>query len=166
MQNLHKDNAKFTMCAWVYTPSLGTNIGYFGDRGSFTAGNQGIAFAKRNDDKLIGAVSVGTTNVMILGHTVLMTVGWSFVAWGVDEPVGANGAFLQLNGTAEQYSSTYTTPPSTNATFTMQIGARGNADAITPSGGRMAAMCVWEGTKLTTQNTIDIFNLTRARFGV
>lgn len=169
MQNIHKDNAKFTMIGWVTTVA-GAAHGICGTRGA-VAGNTGYVIFKQasGGNNLIFTVSNAGTSVLTLTMTaaLLDTAGpWYFVAVSVDEAVGANGAITQINSTQELFTSTYVSPASGNASFTHEIAARGNGDTPWGNTERMGMIAMWEGVALTAANLNAIFNATRGRYGI
>jgi len=164
MNNLHKNNALFTLAAWVYTvePAFQT---FAGQRGA-AAGNTGVSFGISTTQLQFFVLNAGTVVASIVADLVAGTNAWNFFAVSVDEAAGAGGALLQKDNSVEAVTSTYTSPSAGNASFTMQIGARGNGDAPIKSGNRMAMFTAWEGRALTAGEIQAFFNATRGRFGV
>jgi hypothetical protein len=166
MQNLHKDNAVFTIVAWVYianfnsdqpiwsTVRLASNIGsrlYIND-----TGNQPTWYVSNGTDD-VALFSAGT-NTFTAGR-------WNFVGLSLTEATGADGALWNVNGTAATDTSTYTSPSASSAGNTATLGHNSSA-LFFESGTRLAQIAMWEGTALTAQNLADIFTVTRGRFGV
>lgn len=164
MNNLHKNNAIFSFCAWIYCPSSAAwAITGTGD------GSNSIGFLWiQNTSAMQIFCGDGTApfildiNLNTLPFPSLNT--WTFVGMALNE--GSATGFGQQNGTQESFTSTYSTPSASNASFTMRIGSLGNGVSPVPSGSRMASIAAWEGTALTTTDMMNIYNATRSRFGV
>lgn len=165
MNNLHKDNAKFTLLAWVYVPN--------------TAGNQGIS-GTNNAGSVEGyqwyfdsteAVhfDVLKTSALVLSATVLAsqpTATWLCLAISIDEAVGANGGNNFVNGVSSLFTSTYTSPGVANAAYTMEIAAFGNGGQPPGNTARLGMFAAWEGVALTQSQLTALYMATRGRFGV
>ena len=164
MDALHKDNAVFTICMWVYLGAGGAATGLFGTRGSTTTGN-GMLFALTAADVLQFMVGNGTAEPLTIVSTAVVPIGeWAFVAIGLNEATGANGADLVINGTAESKTSTYSSPASGTAAFNLEIGALGNGVSRMPAGSRIAMVVAWGGTRLTAAEINSIYLATKERF--
>lgn len=163
MHNLHKDNAALTAFFWAYgagTDSLcgtngnvNTNIGMF-LRAATGTGN--IQFQVTNG----GAGAALSKTTAALGYTASQ---WNFVGITYDEAAGAGT--INCNGTTEAVSGGYTTPSAANATFTMELGARGNAQSLFAAGGRMGGLAMFDAA-LSAAQLMSIFNETRGRYGI
>jgi len=165
MQNLHKNNAVFTIIAFG---TLGTGIsdicGTLGDSGStgmFFCNFGNLWFRVENAgaqviDKQTSAVAAGTKGM---------------IALSVDESVGSGGGFFYLNGNYKQvggsntFDSTYSSPSAGAATRTLQIGAQGNGVNPMPADAEIVAYAIWS-TALSKVNLDSIFALMRVRLGV
>jgi hypothetical protein len=163
MNNMHKNNAKFTITSWF---RFGT------DGGQGLCGNLDVS----GGNTLGWECNIGTLE--LFGFTVYNGAGsggmdmyttddvsigsWLFGAITVDEAAGTG--YVQINGTQESRTTTYTLPSSSNSTTTMRIGDNGVAKLS--NGSRMASISIWEGVSLSAQNLMDIYNLTRVKFGI
>lgn len=167
MNNLHKNNATFTIAMWFRLASLpGSSQGLAG------------AYAATSPPTDIGwEVNVGSAS--LFGFTAysggavarsVFTTGavsaaqWLFGVISVDEAAGTG--FVQVNSTQEAKTTTYTSPSASNANATMRIGDGGDGAAPIASGGRIASTAVWEGISITTAQALTLFEATRAKFGV
>lgn len=164
MQNIHKDNAKYTILAWVL-PVFGSNHVVLGNNGGAVGSGVGFHFGFQSDDKLFMRVANGGAGA--LGGT--STIGgnngaWNFIGVSVDE--GVTTGTYQINGTQQSFTSTYTSPSAGSASFTTEVGARGNGSTPMPNGSRIAMEAVWEGVTLSTTQMTSVFTATRARFGI
>ncbi|WP_189556901.1 hypothetical protein, partial [Mesorhizobium sp. M4B.F.Ca.ET.089.01.1.1] len=166
MNNLHKDNAKWTLAAWVWYAAAGS-AGFLGTNNN-SASSIGSSTGMSSGGKLFTSVTNGSgTNAMQnISATSIPTGSWAFLASSVDEAVGAGGHILGINSTFETFASTFTSPSASNAAFTMQIGARGNGAVPVPNTSRIACVAMWEGRALTQAELLSLFNATRGRFGV
>jgi len=169
MNNLHKDNAIFAVVAWLYAVAV-------------TAGQEGTIFGTPDhavdegaklylDENEIPTLAVWSPSGNALTATSGSAVGlnaWHFIAVSLDEAVGANGGLLVVDGVTTTFTSTYTTPSSGAAAYTMEIGAGGNGTAtgILPSGSRIGMFAAWEGVALTQTQLNALYMSTRGRFGV
>lgn len=165
MQNIHKDNAKYTMLAWLYAVTGSNNI-VLGNNGG-TSGN-GIGFhfgtPSTNNVTMRAANGVGSEALNKNSVATVNNGAWNFIAASVDEGTGF-GAF-QCNATKETFTSTYNTPSAGSASYTTEVGARGNANSPMPNGGRISCVAAWEGVTLTQAQIDSIFEATRRSFGV
>jgi hypothetical protein len=163
MQNIHKDNAKFTLLTWWMPGDFSATQGLFGTRGN---GNPaGFIVNVLTGATVQFVVSQGSGNALSVTSTAAFSAGaWSFLAISVDE--GAAFGLRQINGTQETFASAYTSPSAGSAAQTFQIGARGNAAGPLSDGSRMALACAWEGVALTAAEVADFHDATRERFGV
>lgn len=165
MNNIHKDNAKFTLFAWLYL-SLGTAQAIAGtETGTVEVG---FDWFVTGTSKLYFDITKGSGGTALETQTTLVLSGsiWSLCAVSLDESVGANGMIHYMNGLAELFSSTYTTPSAANATHTMEIGARGNGSIPISNTGRLGMFAAWEGVALTVPQLNALYMGTRGRFGV
>lgn len=170
MDNLHKDNAIASWVAWVYLGGTGTSRSIFGTSGNLTAGN-GFNVYLRSGNTYRCLVQAGG---LVMSADTTATPGtpsgaWTFFCGALNEATGASGCDLGFGTTSvtyETFTSTYTSPASTAAAQTLQIGATGNGNAPLPSGSRMAEIAIWEGTRLTQANMTAIHAATKGRFGL
>lgn len=166
MQNLHKDNALFTILTWWYRASsdsssiIGTNGG---------AANIGTGFHLIHSSGSVFVRCVNATaaalDLQLTGVTVPATT-WAMMALSINEAAGAAGSTWFCNGASETFNATYSSPASGNASQTLQIGARGNNNNPAANGSRCAAFMAWEGRALSLGEIQAVFQATRGRFGV
>jgi hypothetical protein len=165
MHNLHKDNARFTAAMWVQFGAVdGTTHGLFGTRG--TSGNTGQTFYKSSGNILVYAVANAGSGVIIANSSLVPTAGVpAFVALSVDE-ASATGGLFQLNAVHEAFNPTYSAPSSGNASFALEIGARGNGDNPARNLSRFWQVWMWEGRVLSAGELHKLRDATRGRYGV
>lgn len=165
MNNLHKTGAKYSAFAWIY-PVTGANNMVFGTNGntSNTAGSIGVHFGSNSTNVLVWRVANGSGVTALAGDSTLTVTNatWQAVGASGDAAVGAGGLAIMLNGAFQTVSSTITSPSASNASFTMEIAARGNANSPAPSGSRLAMLAVWEGVALSQAQLTSIYNATIA----
>lgn len=142
MQSLHKAGAKFSMACWVYFGALGSVAGFCGTRGAFA--NTGMCWNKTVGNGLsFTSQNAGVVVLQINSTATANADSWVFMGLSVDEAAGAGGGVQQLNDVQQIVTSTYVSPSAANASFTMEVGARGNADSPMSNLSRMGAMMMW-----------------------
>ncbi len=168
MQNLHKDNAAFTILTWVNSAAAAAARAIAGSC-SINNTQTGINFNVNATDKLTIQVmnASGTGFALNVATAASITeAAWQMLAVTIDEAAGT-GSFV-MNGTAASFTSTYTTPTAGSATRVLALGCNGVSGGanLFPSGSLQAIVAAWEGTALTAAQLAQIFTATRGRFGV
>lgn len=167
MNNLHKDNALFSMAAWVF-PAASALHYFFGTNGVFLT-NIGINWrATTANGNMFCEVGNGSGSAALTASafaTPFAAGQWRFVAVSLNE---AASAFFFLNNAVATApaAANFTSPSASNATYTAEVAAAGNAAGLAPNGARMAIFMAWEGVALTAGQLRALFNATRGRFGV
>lgn len=168
MQNLHKNNAKFSMAAWVYITDLSVTSCLFGTDNNFASNVGMLVSANGGADGDIGLLVSNGGGAFALDVDTsagLMSSGqWTFCGVAYDEATGS--LTFQVQGTQEVKSATYTSPSASSATYTLRVGDGGNGDRPMRSGSRIANMTIWEGVTLAAADLTAIFQATRTKFGV
>jgi len=165
MQNLHKDNALFTLMAWLYRVEAAA-YSILGNMSGDAGGNIGCRWGPGGT----GAVSFfqrnGSAQQTVYASTATAPhAAWTFAALSMNEAGGAGASFMQIDDAVETFNGAYTSPTASNASFDMNIGARGNGSSPLASGSRMAMVLAW--TTALSQAQVESFHaLTRGRFGV
>ena len=156
MENIHKDNAKYTFVAWLYAVTGSNNI-IIGNNGGAAGSGTGFHFGtpSTNNVTMRVANAVGTAALLKDSVATVTNAAWNFIAASVDEATATG--YFQCNATQETFSSTYTTPTAGAASFTAEIGARGNGNSMMPSGARGALVAAWEGVTLTQAQINSIY---------
>jgi len=165
MDNLHKNNALFTILAWQFLAVGSTQGAVCGNNGDQIGSATGILFRVDPANARIG-ISVGASN----GFGVITKDSangfypglgsWRLVGVSYDEAAGAGTWFCDL--ATEAFTGTYTNPTSGAATHAFEIMTRGNAVRPMSSGGRMAAFMAWEGVALTAAQVAAVYNATHS----
>jgi hypothetical protein len=171
VNNLHKNNAKFVLACWVYiadTDADRNNL--FGTAGDSVQAH-GIGWQvrpKTNGGVLMLNVANGDQLTLSSPGVTSVTEGaWSFLAVSVDEAEGSG--FVQVRGTQDSISTTYSSPSTAAATRTAQIGASGlNGAFPNPilNGGRLSSFLAWEGTIPAATDLLNLYGLTKSKFGL
>jgi hypothetical protein len=169
MNNLHKDNAVLSIAGWVWIASTGEQQPILATALS-TADRGAALFINSTGLLRWGVVTGGGTGTAasVIGGLSVGTGGWHFVGITLTEATGSNGATMQVDGTQESLTSTYSSPSSSSATYTMTIGRAEVPEGALHfrSGGRIANVAAWEGAALTGQNLTALYNLTKSKFGL
>lgn len=168
MNNLHKNNARSAGFAWVYITSSGGNKSIFGTNGGVPGANIGVHFIVGATMNLIYR-SINTTIPNSLDRdwaASIPTNQWVFLAYNHNEGGGAGQSFLYFDGTTDTFDGAVPVPSASDATYTMQVGARGNNNGAAASGSRIGMLGIWEGGNLTVSQFNQIRAMTRGRFGV
>lgn len=168
MQNLHKDNAKVSALAAVYGADIGTTLqGLFGTGGG-SSSNVGFEWTISASGNLQISVRNGSGSVALQqtssGASLQPVNGaWNIIGFSLDEAVGTGGINWMTNGNFDTDVSTYSSPSALAATYTAQIGARGNANSPLVSTSRSALFAMWESVALTPEQFAAIFRAARGR---
>jgi hypothetical protein len=164
MENLHKDNAAWTVLVWLYPAGAGNNRLFGNSENSST--NVGlIALINTSTGEATCNISNSTGSyakqIVPTGFGAVDSA-WQSFALSVDE--AGNTAFWARNGVRPQtLSASYTSPSAAGATFTFQIGTQGNDGVPLPSGARMAMFAMWSRA-LTLAEISNINAVTGGRF--
>lgn len=168
VNSLHKDNALFSFACWYWLsdntsangPMFGCSSGTTAQRGAdfrWSTANDLVFNAQRG-------VSGSPSRSQAHGGTIPQGA-WSFVAMSIDESIGANGLSITINDDLRTFSSTYTGPTASDATYPIELCASGNGNVSMASGSRMACAAFWS-RKLSDVELVRLYTRTRGRFGV
>lgn len=171
MQNLHKNNAIFTVVAFYYQDGAGDEMTFCG--GGAIA-DIGINFDTSAGSPRQPQLRVGPGVLAVVADTALGSGAWHMVGLSLNEATGAGGGFFYSDGAYNQvsasdtFTSTYTSPSSSDMTHTFQVGASGNGPSVNPTtdGQRLSCIAIWEGTALSKANMDSIWAAMRGRFGL
>jgi hypothetical protein len=164
MDNVHKDNAVFSLAAMVHVPSF-SNMAICGTNGG--AGGTGFHVLISGAGAMVfGVLNAGVAVIAVDSGAALLTAGaWNFVSLALDESVGATGIDWNINGVTAQSTSTFTAPSAGAASQTMQIGARGNGSLPLINTSRLGCIAMWS-SKRTASQLEQVRNAIRPRFGI
>lgn len=170
---MHKDNALFSILAWMY-PIDGNQNAMFEchfQGGGKNPPRRGTIFAfntaplrpsigvSRNVAALFGALNV-TSTLTCTAST------WNCVGISLDEAAGPAGSHFYVNGSTQTFDGTYNTPTAVDVTTASEVYGWTSAAATAPIGARTAGVCAWTGSTLSTAQMDTFFNETRDRYGV
>ncbi len=162
MNAMHKDNAAWTIVVWYYPATLGSAQAIFATNAQ---GSLGIDITNQSAGGALRVqVANDSGNALVGGITGPLVVNaWNFVGISQDE-TSATGLISLINDVSAAGDGRYTTPSSSDAGATAQIGCAAGG-AILSSGSRIAAFAAWS-TPLTAANLSAIRSATRGRFRV
>lgn len=171
IENLHKDNAIWSLATWFYYVAGGANtfspIFLTADSGA----DVGFLFAVDHDNNLSffivnNGVNITSPFALTASFNAVVTQNaWNFLAWSYTESTGAVNA--RVNGeTGGGTIGSYTSPSSGSATLTARIGLASSAVGKFPSGARLNSLAMWEGAAITADQKTALYNATKAKFGL
>lgn len=168
MENLHKDNAIYSIIAAIYQPNFSVVGTVIGDYGASITG-----FGHRIGSTELPGVFIRNASATVLNFSAgaLSTSAWHIIGLSVNE-AGGNVSFFYLDGAYNQvaasntFDAAYSSPASGNATSTMQIAASGGANNIVGSGFRFGFLGMWEGTALSKANFDTLYAALKGRYGL
>lgn len=177
MNRLHQNNAIFTIVSFCF-PAIpngvpATNRTLLATNGGHVS-SPAIGIGVDPDGNI--RVSNGPSspaNVLSASPTSKANdLAWNMTGISLDEASGAGGSFCYLNGAYNQvsgsdtFNGTYTSPSASDASYKMEICARGNALLPVGSGTRLSCLAIWDGIILTKVNMDSIWDAMRGRFGL
>jgi hypothetical protein len=165
LKAIGKANAKFTFAGWLYVPSLTTGS-IFGNATGVTPlyGFQ-VLMNSGGHLEFDCPDSTGSGNAVdIITTATFNTSAWNFFMVSVN--AAATTGFLQINGTQEAKTTTYTSPTANDPTYTTEIMSGGQNNFPMPNNSRIAALAGWDQVSFTMAQGLALFNATRGRFGV
>ncbi|MGE8942706.1 hypothetical protein ACO2I3_12395 [Leptospira interrogans] len=160
LNTFHKNGAVFTIVSWWWKGSGGAlaafgNSGAAGTGTGFSAGTSGGTHRFRVLNNSVEALEH-------VGHS--QTAGrWMMESIAINENGGAGACSVGLNKSHTTFNGNYTSPATGDASYTFEIGARGNAANPIDTNSRFALFAVWDGVKLTTSQLDDIYDAIYAR---
>lgn len=170
MNNLHKDGATWAFAFWLYVAALpGSAAVLFGNDDS-TATNVGVSVFVRAAGTL--RVAVANANGLASGALVLTssasvnTNAWNFLACQINESAGTG--FLQVNGAQEDQATTYSSPSSSSATRTLEIGrdGTGSPGGTLPSAYRISSCSMWESAAPAKNQMLSLQVASKGKLGL
>lgn len=163
MQNIHKDNAAVTVLCWYYTPTISVVQELAGDNDGISTG---FNFNVRSNNTLrFGILNAGAVVRQLTSTGTISANTWTFLASSLNE-ASVNSGIMQVNGTQDTgLACDYVSPPSGNASLTMQIGALGSIYDPPEPGSRMGMFAILD-TNLSATQLNAVYNATRGRYGV
>jgi len=170
IENVHKNSAQWS--GFVVLKQTG-NVGLaiIGDTGSTAASAIGFDWVLNSGKQQVTVATGVAAALFKVTDTVVGANVWNVCGITVDEPTGAGGGFFWKNKAYDQVSSadtwdaTYSSPSSSSADYTFEVGAIGNANTIMANGSEIACLALWQGdvrTKADFDNIYDAINGERA----
>lgn len=164
MQNLHKNNAAFTIAFWLRPAGSAPNW-VFGTNNNDTS-NIGVSTGVNtsNGESLLNICN--GTGTLALGFPLVIAAvdsAWQFFAVSADE-AAASGFWMQDGIIYGPSSFSYSSPSAANSTYTAQIAAHGNAGGgVLPNTARLGMFMAW--SRALSQTELKNLNAaTRSRF--
>lgn len=172
VNSFHKAGAAFTIAEWVAVSGVTATtprFGVIGDDQNASTTTAGFDFhggsasvlrgLKVHVDNGSGAVYEQTTAAAAANNNA-----WNMLAVSIDATAG--NVILQVNGTAESFTSqSYSSPSSSAAGSTIQIGAEGAGVFPENSGDRIGIVVMWDRA-LSVAEFAKFFTATRNKYGV
>ncbi len=137
------------------TATSGSDIGFVISMNVTTANSVSFVVMKGSGGADVNLISTGDLNVG----------AWNIVTISYDEPAGGTASFININGTVTNFDGSMTSPSSANATYTMEIGARGNAADPFTNNTRLGLISMWSAA-LSEANAESIRTNIAPRFGL
>lgn len=168
ISNQHKNNALFSFACTFYMTSSTSPIGMFLTASGLASNQPGIIITTDTSRKFVFSVRGASGNVFSLTSTTAFNAtAWNVAQLSIDE---ANNAYiLNINGTVETGTCTYTSPDANDVFAFPRIGITGYAantpNTFAPTGTRYAEIAFFD-TALTSTNLTNIYNKIKGRFGL
>lgn len=167
MDNLHKNNALFTMVAWArlangsYNTLAGTSYDISANTGFSWAGSSA------SDNPRLIVLSNGV-DLNVTSSLNSIYDQWAMYSVSYNEATGSllfgiNDSFDAKTG------QTYSGPSSGGASRTFAIGSTGyggGASRMLRNGSRLSSFAAWEGEALTSGEIAALYEITKGRFGL
>lgn len=177
MNNIHKNNADFSILAWIWQNASADFTPICGDRASNTPSfsfYQGIGSGLLIGVDNTGGGGFGCLNVS--ADSEGQFAEWSLVGLTLDEAAGAGGSFFyrgDSNGngydqvsSVDTFDGTYTSPSASNSADNFNILAQGGNLSVASNNTRLAMLAIWEGGHITKANFDSIWDNTKGRMGL
>lgn len=166
--SMHKAGAVFSFAAWILlSDNTNANFPLFGMDGTSSA-SRGVDLRWNASNVLNFYVHRGAGGSPSLSQPHGGTIPentWSFIALSIAETIGANGLSIAINDDLRTFTSTYTSPTASDATYPMELCAGGNGAGPMVNGSRMACCSFWS-RKLSDTELMRLYTRTRGRFAV
>lgn len=163
MNGLHKDSAVFWAACWIYPAGATANNIIGNNQGSTSA--HGIDWhvntsTTRNFLRIANGTGTAAFNSNLLSSFV--DGSWQFAAIAVDEAAGTG--FMCRNAGYQSITPTYSSPSASDASFTLQVGARGNNSGPLPNGARLGMLLMGTGSIPSQDAFTAFYRASRCRF--
>jgi hypothetical protein len=169
MNNLHKGGARWAVAALFYVEDLAASQGLFGNTSANNA-SVGVDFYVQTTGIPLLAIRNGSGSLAAaesLSSSFLVSAGaWHLIAISIDEAAGTDNLNWNLNGNQDTDDVAFTSPSASDATFTLEIGARGSGNAQLRNLARVAGFLMWEGRHLSHSEIDSLYQAMRGRVGI
>jgi hypothetical protein len=140
MDDLHKNNAAFGLAFLIYPAAFAGGVQAIWST-SRTGGEIGILLYFGTSGQVILEVDNGSTDVLSVVGATANATAWNFIVLSIDE-ANATG-FMAVNGKVHKFTSTYSSPSASSASYAPLIGERGDTGTPLLSGSRLAQVMAW-----------------------
>lgn len=164
MDNIHKNSAKFAICGWVYLTGFSPRVRLCGDIIlNATEPGFGIEFTSTGALRLSVLRPTNTSVLSVSSTATANTDEWTFFAVQADEAAGTG--ILQIGGTQESVTTTYSSPSASVAGVSLEV-ARGGSGAAQPppNGSRLSSFAAWEGSIPSASDLLALYSASRSKF--
>lgn len=164
MENIHKNNAAFTLLTVVYDPDFTANSAFAGDSNGNINVN-GFDWMSRPTELIRFRIGVnGGVAALDTTSTATMNINaWNIVAISINEASGTGFHFI--NGAVDTFTSTYSSPASGAATTTLSLLRSGAGAQVMQADGRMPLFMGWSRS-LSQNEMLAVFQAMRGRYGI
>lgn len=167
MNNLHKNWVQVSALIIGEFPNTANPQAWFGTNGDAGSTRVGARFQINGSEVIQYAINNGSTAAQIVVNGGTLNPIGSTVIVGFNYNESTSISNVQCNGVgASETVTAITFPSASNATYTMQIGASGNAQRPLANTAKLYCIAIWEGTALTETNLTDLYNEIKGRFGL
>jgi hypothetical protein len=164
VETMHKAGAAWTVILpgyWAGSAATahrvcGTNAG---------VNNTGFDIGFNGTDGMVVALRNGTGSPAVNQNAAAFLGGattWNFFSVSINTAVGAGGLRYRRNTTTDTDDSTATAPSVSNATYSLQLFAGGNAGTLAPANTRMTGFLLLNRA-LTDAESLAFFDQARRR---
>lgn len=168
MQNLHKAGTKFSAAFW-FKPGNAIDFSCMGTIGSGSVTGTSLVFDETDDNSAVRLLLYNGGS-QALSAELLFPNSWDgspnltagFLAASYDASTSTYNA--HMSGTSKTTTAALSSPSSSSASQTLEIGALGNGVSASPANSRLLAAMIWSGVALSTAQMQQIFAYTRDRF--
>lgn len=154
IETFHKANAALTIAGVVNLAAVPSSDSVTGTCGT-NSGTDGFHISCPQALSFVAKRSNSTVAVELVSSAQFSATVPQFFAVALNEATGTNGATLDIHGTQESKTSTYTSPVSTSADHTLKLMQRGDGIEIFQDESRLHMIAFWDA-RLTDQNLVDL----------
>ena len=159
----HKNNALFSCVGYMQIPNLGSVDAIWGDHGGSSATIGTSLWVNASEQMKLNVVS-SPADLSATSSATFTTGTPVFFGLSVDEAAGANGVIMDIDGTQETFTSTYSAPSAAASTYPLELMASGNAELPLQNTSRLYEIAFWQGIALTGTNISDLKTEMDTRF--